>query len=85
MPLFSAVPFLLTVNFVNAYALCLFFPELYNFQESLFIAIVCTHNTLIVISIAIAWQFKAQIKNIDKFCRGCETSLVRWRLLVSYP
>ena len=37
MPLFSAVPFLHRVNFVNAFAQCPCFPELYNFQDSFFV------------------------------------------------
>ena len=79
IPLFSAVPFLHTVNFVNAFAQCPYFPELYiTFMIHSLSAIVCTHDTPIITVFVIAWHLKHKIfslgyKNIYQFCRGCET------------
>ena len=62
MPLFSAVAFLHTVNFVNAFADAHTFPSFIIFKIHSLCAIMCTHDTFIVTAFVIAWHFKAQSK-----------------------
>ena len=60
MLLFSAVAFLHTVNLSTHLLDAHTFPSCIIFKIHSLCAIMCTHDTSIVIAFVIAWHFKAQ-------------------------